>query len=208
MINRIIVAIMSLFLVCGVEAAPRNKVVSKGKKQESELFVRYKSINHNLTYYTISINSENYIYYDDRDFKLIFYGKNYSEIFGNVEQFIIDTENACIEANNKYISDTFHGKDYKNIQQTTTTKKGFYSENLIDRPLYQFNYVVDNNIFHIQLLVRENEWNKWNYVYAKDISKNYCTSLISAFVTSYNDYLERLNVKQNAIRVSNKEIHK
>lgn len=214
MIKRILLAIMALFLVCGVEAAPRNKVAHKRnnkptkviKKQDTEYLVKYKkTIDYNKGSYKININSKNYIYYDDVDFNLMFDGKNYSWIFGYVEQFIIDTERVCVEAKAKF--QTLSMYNLSNVQQATKTPLGFYSINLLDKPLYQYNYVVENNKHYIQLLVRENEWSDYYYVYSKDI-EIYLDAISAAFVTSYYDYIRKANLKQKTIKSSNQDLKK
>lgn len=206
------VVIIVLFLACvnNSYSAPRKNFKKKAKveiKQDIELFTMYKTLDLNKESYKIYFNEKNYIQYDDVDFNLMFNGKNYSWVIGNIEQFVVDTENACIKASNTYNELKLRNYDFSNVQQTTKTDKGFYSRNIIDRPLYQFNYVIDNNVHYLQLLVRENEWSEYHYVFSKDIEKH-INQVSKAFCTSYNQYLLLSNLKQNAIKVTNKEMNK
>jgi type IV secretory pathway VirB6-like protein len=201
MINRILVAIMSLFLVCGVEATPRNKVVSKGKKQANthELYVEYKTIDHNAESYRIWFNSENYIYYNDKEFNLMFYNVNYSHIFGNVEQFIIDSEIACNKALKLHSKLNFNNYNFDGTDKTIKC--------LISRPLYEWYYRIENNKHYIQLYVRENEWSEFKCIFGKEIDK-YCDKVAKAFVTSYNNYCLIRNMRNNIENVKREELEK
>lgn len=201
---------ISMFFLLGLgvvtNAAPKSskkdKIVNnKTATKKPENFVTYKkSVDYNnYDSWRISVNNHCYVYYDDVYFKLMFYNKNYSEIL-NVEEFCTDTEIACNKAIEKYHELKYKNYDWNYIQQTTLTN-GTYA-NILDKPLYQFNYVIENNVHFIQLLVRENEWSDYHYVYSLEIGE-YASKLIKVFTISYMTYLTMAKSKMNVIKRSN-----